>query len=326
MFDRKKYKKDAYANSKGLPKKMALASIVSVFSIIFLFAALILPYFGAKYITWNDEWFETVSNSDGYFRGESDLIEFKDGQEIDPSDYDEVGRYNSDGELVVTKREAFLDYVSSSISLPGLIFFCLFTVFAFIFVFAVGFALSRYVYQWRKCGETSLSSFIKCFSSATWRGALWYFLWTTIIILPVIVYTVVSTKYISEASYYYYADKLFPYILMILDLVFILCLVFTCAKLVSCFMMFYVLAENPKIGAVRALRLSKKMSKGCRENIFMMNLTFIVWWILTFLTLGFGLILFMPYFENSFINAYEAVKKNAIESGVLKVEDFDVLQ
>ncbi len=102
--------------------------------------------------------------------------------------------------------------------------------------------------------------------------------------------------------------------------------IFAYAKVMGYSMMRYVLADNPKLGVCRAMNLSKKMCKGCRENILVMQLSFFLWWIFSIITLGFGFILLMPYLENSYINAYEAIKKNSIESGVLKEEDFDVLQ
>lgn len=324
MFDRKKYKREAYAKSKGLPKKMASVSLVVVLAVLFIQTALILPYYLIKYSNWKAEWFETVANSDGYFKGESDLYEFKTGEEINPDSYNKVGRYNEEGMLVVTKRQNFFDYATSSTSVPEFIIYTLFCFLASICVSAIGFTLSRYVYQWRKDGETSLSSFKNAFSPATLRAAAWYFLWKMIVLIPLIAVPVLVYKFIPPYTSRYasgVAEKL-----TLLTVAYFLYCIFACVKISGYLMTGYVLAENPKIGARRALWLSKKMSKGCRENILMMHILFVFWWIFTCLTLCFGFILFMPYLKNSFINAYESVKKNAIETGVLKEEDFDVLQ
>ena len=113
--------------------------------------------------------------------------------------------------------------------------------------------------------------------------------------------------------------------LVIIYVMLIFC-IFSYSKILGYSMISFIAAENPEISARKAMCLSKKMCKGCRENILVMHLSFVLWAIFCLVTLGFGYILVMPYFKNTYISMYEAVKKNAIDSNVLSEEDFYVLQ
>ena len=57
----------------------------------------------------------------------------------------------------------------------------------------------------------------------------------------------------------------------------------------------FILAENPSIGAQNALNLSKKMTYGMKRRLFLLDLSFIGWWLLSLLTFGLLAIGVMPY-------------------------------
>ncbi|MCR5318921.1 MAG: DUF975 family protein [Treponema sp.] len=332
MFDRKKYKTDAFERSKGLPKKMFRVSLVRVFALIFLYAVIYVPYYVKKYGEWNRDWKETVSNAQGSWDESGGLHEFQSGEEINAGEITSVYSYGDDGTVNVQQKQRFLEYVKKSQTVFEQ-FLLYFVRWAYAFVFSViAFAVSFYVFSWRKNGDFSFDAFVKCFSGASLRGAAWYSLWCFILLLPMMLATLVVAKLAADGEAAVATEiastvaSLRAGIAVAMSYAFLAYSIFVCIKLLGYSMMRYVLAENPNIGAVRAMKLSKKMCKGCRENILVMDLSFFLWWVFSILTLGFGFILFMPYLENSFINAYEAIKKNSIESGVLKEEDFDVLQ
>ncbi len=88
----------------------------------------------------------------------------------------------------------------------------------------------------------------------------------------------------------------------------------------SYFMTPYILAEYPRIGASEAIALSKRMTKGYKGEIFVAQLSFIGWWLLSLLTLGLAEMLYVgPYYETSMAGLYDELKRNAFESG--KVSD-----
>ena len=57
----------------------------------------------------------------------------------------------------------------------------------------------------------------------------------------------------------------------------------------------YIIAEHPEIKAADAIKLSKEMMKGHKGEFFILQLSFIGWFLLSLLTLGIGLIFLSPY-------------------------------
>lgn len=86
--------------------------------------------------------------------------------------------------------------------------------------------------------------------------------------------------------------------------------------------MFLIMAEYPKVGVTRAMRLSKILTKGYKGDLFIMSLSFLGWEILSALTFGILKLWLTPYKSMSFVNAYHALKAHAIKAGDLTEEDF----
>ncbi len=93
-------------------------------------------------------------------------------------------------------------------------------------------------------------------------------------------------------------------------------------KAISYSQMFFILAENPKIGPIKAMDLSKILTKGHKADIFVMILSFTGWLILSLMSAGIGLIWLTPYYETSFANAYLGLKEEAFRTGYLVPADF----
>ena len=71
----------------------------------------------------------------------------------------------------------------------------------------------------------------------------------------------------------------------------------------------YILAENPQMDAMEAIRLSERMMKGHKWNAFVLDLSFIGWFILSGLTLGLvGVFYVNPYFYATDAELYKAIK------------------
>lgn len=73
-------------------------------------------------------------------------------------------------------------------------------------------------------------------------------------------------------------------------------------------MAFYILNDNPKMGAMDALRESKKMMVGYKGKLFFLSLSFIGWTILSVLTLGIGFLWLIPYMNTTTANFYQNLK------------------
>lgn len=86
-------------------------------------------------------------------------------------------------------------------------------------------------------------------------------------------------------------------------------------KKYSYFAVPYIVAENPNIGALEAIRLSKKMMNGHKWECFILDVSFIGWFLLGFLTLGFSSILYSnPYKVAAFCEYYTLIRENTIKN------------
>lgn len=79
-------------------------------------------------------------------------------------------------------------------------------------------------------------------------------------------------------------------------------------KMYSYAMTFYILHDNPEIGAEEAICRSMKMMDGHKWRLFCLHLSFIGWWLLCILTLGIGTLWLAPYTQNSTAAFYEDLK------------------
>lgn len=79
-------------------------------------------------------------------------------------------------------------------------------------------------------------------------------------------------------------------------------------KMYSYAMTYYILHDNPEIGAEEAICRSMKMMDGHKWRLFCLHLSFIGWWLLCILTLGIGMLWLAPYTQNSTAAFYEDLK------------------
>jgi len=75
-------------------------------------------------------------------------------------------------------------------------------------------------------------------------------------------------------------------------------------------MAFFILHDNPDIGASEAITRSKKMMYGHKGKLFGLCLSFIGWGILCCFTFGIGFLWLCPYINLSIANFYEDLKQN----------------
>ncbi len=75
-------------------------------------------------------------------------------------------------------------------------------------------------------------------------------------------------------------------------------------------MAYYLLIDDPSLGPLEAIRKSKALMKGYKWKYFCLNLRFIGWVFLSFLTLGIGLFWLAPYMQVSLGKFYDDVKNN----------------
>jgi len=77
----------------------------------------------------------------------------------------------------------------------------------------------------------------------------------------------------------------------------------------------YILADNPNIGASRAIELSNKMTYGHKFDMFILDLSFLGWYLLGALCFGIGIFFVKPYEHATNAELYLVLRQNAIERG-----------
>lgn len=84
-------------------------------------------------------------------------------------------------------------------------------------------------------------------------------------------------------------------------------------KAYSYSMAFYILAENPDMTAREALNESKLIMDGHKMELFVLQLSFILWILLTGITLGIAGIYVYPYMQLTLTNFYHNIKRKSEE-------------
>ena len=85
----------------------------------------------------------------------------------------------------------------------------------------------------------------------------------------------------------------------------------------------YILSDCPNLTARQALKLSKKITHGIKGDLFLFDLSFIGWWLLTALTCGILGLYTIPYYETAKASLYESMKNNALLTGKITDEDLN---
>lgn len=90
----------------------------------------------------------------------------------------------------------------------------------------------------------------------------------------------------------------------------------------SAYFAFQVMCDYPQLSAWEAIKLSKKMIKGNRFELFVMNLSFIPWMLLCVFVFFFPIIYVMPYIQATNALYYENFRIRAIQQGRVTEDDF----
>jgi hypothetical protein len=77
------------------------------------------------------------------------------------------------------------------------------------------------------------------------------------------------------------------------------------------YMIPYLLSENPNLSTDRAFELSRRMTQGEKWEIFVMELSFLGWYLLAIFTCGIGFYFLTPYVEASRAELYEVMREKA---------------
>jgi len=76
-------------------------------------------------------------------------------------------------------------------------------------------------------------------------------------------------------------------------------------------MAYFILHDNPDIGAMEAIRRSGEMMKGYKGKLFLLYLSFIGWAILAAIPFGIGFLWLLPYIHTTLAAFYENLKEQS---------------
>ena len=75
----------------------------------------------------------------------------------------------------------------------------------------------------------------------------------------------------------------------------------------------YILKDNPEMKNNAAIEESMRIMNGHKLELFLLDLSFIGWALLSFLTCGIGFLWLAPYMNMARVNFYEDLKKASVE-------------
>ena len=76
----------------------------------------------------------------------------------------------------------------------------------------------------------------------------------------------------------------------------------------------YILADNPDMNSDDAITLSREMMNGQKFEVFVLDLSFFLWWILSSITFNIvGILYVFPYIYATDVELYLAIKNGSVD-------------
>lgn len=76
----------------------------------------------------------------------------------------------------------------------------------------------------------------------------------------------------------------------------------------------FIAEENPELSSMECITKSKEMMSGHKLELFLLDLSFIGWLLLGFITCGIGLLWVMPYMNMARVKFYEQLKVEVVNN------------
>lgn len=80
----------------------------------------------------------------------------------------------------------------------------------------------------------------------------------------------------------------------------------------------FLIAEYPEMGYEQAFAISKQTTIGEKWDMFVLDLSFILWYLLCLITLGLGFFFLAPYLNATYAELYDRLKAKAVSLGVME--------
>ena len=106
-------------------------------------------------------------------------------------------------------------------------------------------------------------------------------------------------------------------VLIISIITYLACIVYAVARGLLYSLVYYIASDEPDLSSKEIVKKSEELMTGNRGNLFLLELSFIGWFFLGFLTLGIGIIWIAPYLQVSVVCFYDKLVGKDVE----KVEE-----
>jgi len=83
----------------------------------------------------------------------------------------------------------------------------------------------------------------------------------------------------------------------------------------------WIIADNPKIGYKRALNLSMALTQNQKGEMFILDLSFVGWFLLGLLCCGVGVLFVIPYYQAVQAELYARLRQDAADRGLCTMEE-----
>lgn len=87
----------------------------------------------------------------------------------------------------------------------------------------------------------------------------------------------------------------------------------------------FLLADNPSLSPSRAIELSNQMTKGEKLEMFVLDLSFIGWYILGAIPFGLGILFVNPYKDATMSELYLILRDKLVKSGHCSPEELNLV-
>ena len=91
------------------------------------------------------------------------------------------------------------------------------------------------------------------------------------------------------------------------------------------FFVHQIIHDNPNLDGKQARDLSKRITDGFKLDLFVMGLSFILWYLLVVVTFGIAALYVTPYVNCTIAMCYENLKHNALMSGIASPDEFGII-
>lgn len=161
--------------------------------------------------------------------------------------------------------------------------------------------------------------FLKAIGAGLWQQ-LWIGLWMMLFFVPAIIAFVFGL--VAQGGTMGSEFTTLGVIAIIIGAVlYLLGVVVGVIKGISYSQMYFVLAEE-KIGVLRSMRISKRLTKDYLGELFILQLSFILWYLLVPFTLGLAFFFVYPYTMATYAEAYLFLRDDAFDKGLLEPSEF----